>query len=112
MVAVVTGASGHIGANLVRSLLDRGDRVRVVAHRNTRPFDDLDVEVRRGDVLDLGSLVGAFEGGDIVYHLAAVISIEGDPDGMVHRRRECPGTHPSMRHTTGPKQTVNGKYAP
>ncbi len=85
MTAVVTGASGHIGANLVRALIHRGERVRVVAHRNTVPFDGLDVEVARGDVLDRESLVRAFEGGDILYHLAAVISIEGDPDGMVRR---------------------------
>jgi dihydroflavonol-4-reductase len=85
MTAVVTGASGHIGANLVRALIDRGERVRVVAHRNTVPFDGLDVEVVRGDVLDGDSLVRAFRGGNILYHLAAVISIEGDPHGMVHR---------------------------
>jgi len=85
MTAVVTGASGHIGTNLIRALIDRGDRVRVVAHRNIVPFAGLDLEVVRGDVLNGDSLVEAFRGADILYHLAAVISIEGDPDGMVHR---------------------------
>ena len=83
MKVVVTGASGHIGANLVRMLLDRPGRVRVLVHRNTMPLEGLDIEVFSGDVLDFESLRAAFEGVDIVYHLAAVISIVGDPDGRV-----------------------------
>ncbi|MCU0281519.1 MAG: NAD-dependent epimerase/dehydratase family protein [Acidimicrobiia bacterium] len=42
MQVVVTGASGHLGANLVRLLLERGDRVRVLVHRNARAFEGLD----------------------------------------------------------------------
>ncbi len=83
MTVIVTGASGHIGANLVRELLARGDRVRVLVHRNARALDGLDVELARGDVLDPDSLRAAFTGAEIVYHLAAVISIVGDPHGKV-----------------------------
>jgi len=83
LTVVVTGASGHIGANLVRELLARGDRVRVLVHRNTRAVEGLDVEIVSGDVLDPESLRAAFTGAEIVYHLAAVISIVGDPHGTV-----------------------------
>ena len=83
MTVVVTGASGHVGANLVRELLDRGDRVRVLIHRNSAALEDLDVEAVPGSVLDPSSLRTAFEGAEIVYHLAAVISIAGDPNGTV-----------------------------
>jgi nucleoside-diphosphate-sugar epimerase len=83
MTVVVTGASGHIGANLVRELLGRGETVRVLAHRATRSLEGLDVEIVDGDVLDIGSLHDAFAGADLVYHLAGVISIAGDPKGIV-----------------------------
>jgi len=85
MKAVITGASGHLGANLIPALLDEGTSVRVVAHRNLDAFDGLDVEVVTGDVLDRPTLDAAFAGCDVVYHLAAVISITGDPNGLVHR---------------------------
>jgi len=85
MKAVITGASGHLGANLMPALLEEGTSVRVVAHRNLDAFEGLDVEIVTGDVLDRASLDAAFAGCDVVYHLAAVISITGDPSGLVHR---------------------------
>jgi dihydroflavonol-4-reductase len=83
MTTVVTGASGHIGAALVRHLLARGERVRVLIHRDARALDGLAVEAVPGDVLDPESLCAAFAGADTVYHLAGVISITGDSRGRV-----------------------------
>lgn len=85
MITVVTGATGHIGANLVRALLDEGRRLRVVVREDTRAIDGLDVERVRADVLDPASLERAFEGAETVFHLAAVISILGDPGGQMQR---------------------------
>lgn len=73
---VVTGAAGHIGAVLVRLLLARGVRPRAVVHRDERALEGLDVERVRADVLDVSSLRAAFDGAEIVFHLAARISIE------------------------------------
>jgi len=81
----VTGASGHVGANLVRALLVRGDQVRAVVHRDARALDGLDVERVPGDLADESSLSAAFEGMDGVYHLAAMISITGSQGGAVER---------------------------
>jgi dihydroflavonol-4-reductase len=75
MTVVVTGASGHIGANLVSALTARGRPVRCLVHVNTRPLDGLDVEFFRGDIHDVDSLYEAFRGADVVYHLAATISL-------------------------------------
>jgi len=74
---VVTGASGHIGANLVRELLARGYRVAALVRRSSRALAGLDVEQHQGDVLDTGSLCRAFRGCEQIYHLAAHVTIQG-----------------------------------
>jgi dihydroflavonol-4-reductase len=83
MRVAVTGASGHVGANLMRALLDRGDDVRALVHEHVAALEGLDVERVHGDVLDGDSLARAFEGVERVYHLAAIISIDGDRGGTV-----------------------------
>lgn len=76
---VVTGAAGHAGANLVRTLAAQGRPVRALAHLDRRALEGLDIEVVRGDIRDLDSLLEAFEGAEVVYHLAAVIAIGNEP---------------------------------
>ena len=75
MTVVVTGASGHIGVNLVRALVAEKRSVRAIAHHNHQVLEGLGVEIVQGDVTDVASLVHAFEGADVVYHLAGVISL-------------------------------------
>jgi dihydroflavonol-4-reductase len=75
MSILVTGATGHIGANLVRALVAQGRRVRILAHVNTRAIDGLDVEVVYGDIRHPQSLYPAFNGIETVYHLAACLSL-------------------------------------
>jgi dihydroflavonol-4-reductase len=72
----VTGASGHIGANLVRELIDRGYEVVTLVMQSSLALEELDVVKVRGDVLNGQSLRRAFKGVDHVYHLAAHISIQ------------------------------------
>ena len=83
MDVAVTGASGHLGANLVRELLARGDRVRVLLRRDTRAVDGLEVRRVAGDVRDPESLHRAFDGVEVVYHMAGVISLDGGRGGLV-----------------------------
>lgn len=83
MLYAITGATGHVGANLVRALLARGARVRALIHDRDRALDGLDLERVRGDVLEPASLEQAFRGADVVVHLAALISIQGDRGGRV-----------------------------
>ena len=78
MVTVVTGAAGHVGANLVRALLAQGRPTRALVHVDRKSVEGLDVEVIEGNICDLEFLVDAFEGADVVYHLAAHISILKD----------------------------------
>lgn len=74
---VVTGATGHIGNVLVRELVSRGERVRAVIppFEDASCLDGLKVEMVEGDVRQIDSLIQAFKGSDVVYHLAGVISI-------------------------------------
>lgn len=76
-IDIVTGATGHLGNVLVRHLLERGRRVRAVV----QPHDDLTavgglaVERAEADVADAGALERAFAGGEVVFHLAGLVSI-------------------------------------
>jgi UDP-glucose 4-epimerase len=87
---VVTGGAGFIGSHLVDALLRRGHRVRVVddfstGHRRNLPDG---VELLCGGVNDLAE--GAVHGADVVYHLAAQVSVPKsveDPLGS-HRSTE------------------------
>ncbi len=74
---LVTGASGHIGNVLVRTLVDLGRPVRALVRSGDRPpaLTGIDIEVAPGDILDIKTLRSALEGVDVVYHLAARISI-------------------------------------
>jgi len=84
-VVAVTGASGHLGANLVRALLAEGRRVRVLIRESSQGVEGLHVEVVRADVLDRGSLERALAGATTVYHLAARLSAGWDSADKVHQ---------------------------
>ena len=77
MKVLVTGATGHVGANLVRRLLADGkDEIRVLLRdgRDHGGVDGLDVERAYGDVRDLDAMRKAVKGVDRVFHVAAMIS--------------------------------------
>jgi dihydroflavonol-4-reductase len=76
-VALITGGSGHVGANLVRELSNRGYTVRCIDFDGDhRAFEGYDVELIKGSVTDVESLDKAFTGVDVVFHTAAIISLE------------------------------------
>ena len=88
---LVTGAAGHVGANLVRRLLNDGVRVRVLLRHedNNEALEGLEVEHSFGDIRDLNAARHALTGCQGVYHCAAKVStIDGD---HAHRREvfEC-----------------------
>jgi dihydroflavonol-4-reductase len=85
MTIVVTGASGHLGNNLVRALLARGERVRAVIHRDDRALQGLEVERVQADICNADAVRRAVGGASLVYHLAARISIVGPQGGAVER---------------------------
>jgi dihydroflavonol-4-reductase len=76
MRAFVTGATGFIGANLVRLLLQQGYEVRALV-RSTSCLDNirsLDVEIVRGGLND-PDLAGKISGCQALFHVAACYSL-------------------------------------
>ncbi len=75
---LVTGGTGYIGGVLVRSLVEQGQKVRVLL----RPWSSraalagLDVEESIGDLGDPGSLVQAVKGVRRVFHLGATVRLD------------------------------------
>lgn len=77
MTTLVTGATGFIGANVVRALLETGVEVRVLVrpHSDTRNLTGLPVERVYGDLCDQASLRSALRHCDTLYHVAAFYSL-------------------------------------
>jgi 3beta-hydroxysteroid-4beta-carboxylate 3-dehydrogenase (decarboxylating) len=76
MRVLVTGGSGHLGANLVRRLLDEGQQVRALERRGGSgdAMAGLDVEMAWGDLRDPAAVRAAVRGCQRVYHCAAKVS--------------------------------------
>jgi dihydroflavonol-4-reductase len=73
----VTGATGLVGNNVVRQLLDRGEAVRILVRESSdcRTFEDLDVDVIFGDTRHANAVRAAAEGVDLIVHAAAIVKI-------------------------------------
>ncbi|PZC48370.1 MAG: dihydroflavonol-4-reductase [Chloroflexi bacterium] len=73
-VALVTGATGFIGAHVVRALLAQDDvevRALVRSGSDTPALHGLPVQRLTGDLTDAASLRHALTGVDVLFHLAA-----------------------------------------
>ena len=84
---LVTGATGHLGANLVRRLLDDGETVRVLVRpgRVSQALDGLAVERVFADLRDPEAVTSAVRGCGSIYHCAALVSTI---DGSRSHRQE------------------------
>jgi dihydroflavonol-4-reductase len=75
MKIAVTGTSGHVGNNLCRMLIAQGHQVKALVHRDTKSLEGLPLEIVRGSVTSENDLADLCSGCEIVFHLAAYISI-------------------------------------
>ena len=81
MKIAVTGATGHIGANLCPLLLEHDHDVSVLI--NNTPLNYTGLRQVKGSILDTDAIKELVEGVDVVVHLAAKISIEKDVSGAL-----------------------------
>ena len=74
---LVTGATGFVGNNVVRLLLEHGHSVRVLTRREAdlAPLAGLSVETAHGDIRDAESVRQAFRNIDVAIHAAGDIHI-------------------------------------
>ncbi|MGC9468027.1 MAG: NAD-dependent epimerase/dehydratase family protein [Anaerolineae bacterium] len=84
---LVTGATGHVGNVLVKTLVSRGEEVRALVLPNDpcRSIECVNIERVEGNVLDPESLRDAMRGVEIVYHLAGIISIMPGAEDLMWR---------------------------
>ncbi len=77
-LALVTGASGFIGAHVVRALLAEGVAVRALVRpgHNAAALAGLGIETTQGDVTDAVSVQASMSEVDVVFHLAARYMLE------------------------------------
>ena len=75
MTTLVTGATGLVGNNVVRLLLERGQSVRVLVRESSdrRPLEGINVEIVRGEIRDAESVNRAMQGARCVVHSAAMV---------------------------------------
>jgi dihydroflavonol-4-reductase len=91
--ALVTGATGLLGNNLVRALAARGVRVKALARsreKAARQFAGLPIEIVVGDMSDVAAFAPALAGVDTIFHTAAYFregysGVHADHAGMMQR---------------------------
>jgi dihydroflavonol-4-reductase len=87
---LVTGATGFVGAAVARALIARGERVVLLARKNSPRgnVEGLDAEVVIGDLRDAASLEAALRGVDRLYHVAADYRLWApDPNEIIEANR-------------------------
>ena len=76
MKVCVTGATGFVGAHVVRALTERGDDVRVIYRNPDRLKALTGIKYRRAkcDVLDFRALKRALRDSDLLFHVAGYVA--------------------------------------
>ena len=80
MHTLVTGGAGFIGSHIVEELLWRGDTVRVLDNFSSGTRANLEsfkgnLEILEGDLRDSGAVKAAVRDVELIFHLAAFVSV-------------------------------------
>lgn len=88
---LLTGASGFVGAAILRALLERGCAVHALVNRKPLGVDDPRVVCFAGGLFDAAAVDRAAQGCDAVIHVVGII-LERPRDGVTFRRIHVDGT--------------------
>ncbi|MEI2688216.1 MAG: NAD-dependent epimerase/dehydratase family protein [Anaerolineae bacterium] len=94
MQALITGASGFVGANIVAALNAAGWQARALVRRTSSlaALDGLNYSIAFGDVTDPRSMSAAMQGVDAVFHAAGVVADYWSQDASLTYRVNVNGT--------------------
>ncbi len=93
-LCLVTGGAGFIGSHLVEALTSQGHRVRVLDDCSTGLRSNLAhihpaPEMILGDVADPATVARAVEGMQVIFHLAALASVQISVEAPAETHRVC-----------------------
>ena len=111
----VTGATGFIGAELVKQLIGRGHKVSALVRSPQKAafLKTLGVDLHAGDITDRQTLQGPMTGVDGVFHLAAwykvgvkeplaeTINVDGTHNVLMAAQRGRRASHGLYQHGRG-----------
>jgi len=91
---LVTGGAGFIGSHIAATLVERGDRVRVLDNLSTGFASNMEsfrdrIEFIEGDVTDADAVARAVEGIDCVFHEAALASVPASVERPLDSHAAC-----------------------
>lgn len=128
MRVLVTGACGFIGSHLTEALRDRGDDVTALAHYTSQDTYGWLDEVKgvrrvRGDVRDGDQMRHLIRGHELVFHLAALVSvphsyetprsyIDTNVTGTLNVLMACRDAGAKMVHTSTSEVYGTAQYTP
>lgn len=93
-LCLVTGGAGFIGSHLTKALVERGHRVRVLDDLSTGSLDALKdcsskIDLIEGDVRDAATVRRAVAGAQVVYHQAALASMQRSVEDPMSTHAVC-----------------------
>jgi threonine 3-dehydrogenase len=98
MSVLITGGTGFIGAQVVRFLLEKGEKDLVVfdINRSTKLLSDVEdrIEVVRGDLGNMSHVLNVVKtfSPAVIYHLGGMLSIPSDADPAASFKANAMGT--------------------
>ena len=94
MRACVTGATGMIGAALVRRLLAAGAEVQALVRSpdKARALANAGVQITNGEITNANALTEAMRSADVVFHLAAMVNSSAPLSAFLEPTSSAPNT--------------------
>ena len=93
-IFLVTGGAGFIGSHITETLVERGERVRVLDNLSTGHLSNMEsfrerIEFIEADLVDARAVAEAVEGVDCIFHQAALASVPRSVEAPLDTNAAC-----------------------